>query len=90
MINNNLAILMAKRKVKISEVSKETKLSRTTLTELYYGREKGILYSTLNTICTYFSCNIEDFLIFSESEHAKILCQRKERDDLCGNGVGGE
>lgn len=90
MINNNLAILMAKRKVKISDVSKETKLSRTTLTELYYGREKGILYSTLNTICNYFLCDIEDFLVFSEDEHEKILRKRKERDDLRGNGMGRE
>lgn len=69
MINNRLAILMAERLVKITDVSKATGISRTTLTSLYYKRAKGISFDVLNELCKYFKCDICDLL-----EHKKSEC----------------
>lgn len=50
----NLSMLLAERKTKITKVSNDTGLSRTTLTALYYNKAKGIQFETLNTLCNYF------------------------------------
>lgn len=69
MVVNRLAILMAEHLVKITEVSKATGISRTTLTNLYYKRTKGISFDVLNELCKYFKCDISDLL-----EHKKNEC----------------
>lgn len=61
MLTNNLAILLAKKKKKISDCSKETGISRTTLTALYYNKEKGVTYETLENLLNYFDIAVEDF-----------------------------
>ena len=40
MINNNFSKLLGERLLKISKVSEETGISRTTLTNLYYRRNR--------------------------------------------------
>lgn len=55
MLKCNLAILLAERNLKITKVSKDTGISRTTLTSLYYNNAKGIQFETLNTLCQYLS-----------------------------------
>lgn len=69
MVDNRLAILMAERLVKITEISKVTGISRTTLTNLYYKRAKGISFNVLNELCEYFKCDICDLF-----EHKKSEC----------------
>ncbi|MDO5398572.1 MAG: helix-turn-helix transcriptional regulator [bacterium] len=55
MIISNLAVLLAERGLKITKVSRDTKISRTTLTALCSGGEKvkGVQFDTLNTLCSY-------------------------------------
>ena len=62
MIRNELAILMAKKKIKITEISKRTGISRTTLTSLYYERARGISFETIEELCKFFKCDIKDLL----------------------------
>lgn len=62
MIDNNLAIMMAERFKKISDVSKETGISRTTLTNIYYKKSKSISTETLEKLCLYLDCDIGEFL----------------------------
>lgn len=66
MIYCNLAGLMANKKVNISEVSRDTKLSRTTLTALYYNEFKGIQIDTADTLCRYFNVGMDRVFIFSK------------------------
>lgn len=68
MIKSNLSILLAKQKLKISDVSRETGISRTTLTALYYEHGKGVQFETLRILCNYFKCNVGDILEFVESK----------------------
>lgn len=60
MVCNNLSRIMGERLEKITTVSKETGISRTTLTNLYYKRAKNISFKTIDTLCEYFECGIGD------------------------------
>ena len=53
MIRCNLAVLLAERNLKISKVSKDTGISRTTLTSLNSNYSQGIQFDTMNTLCLY-------------------------------------
>ena len=55
MIACNLQVLLAKKGLKIAKVSRDTKISRTTLTALCSNTStpKGIRFETINTLCTY-------------------------------------
>lgn len=60
MIKCNLAVLLAERNLKISELSKRTGISRTTLTALAQNQSKGIQFDTFDTICTYLKVSPND------------------------------
>lgn len=62
MVDNNLAILMAKRLEKITTVAQNTGISRTTLTSIYFKRCKSITNDTLEKLCKYFQCDIGDLI----------------------------
>lgn len=62
MIRNNLKELMKIRNVKTSEVAKATGVSRISINNIKENRTNGINYKTLNALCKYFKCNIEDIL----------------------------
>ena len=53
MIRFNLSLLLTERNLKITKVSHDTGISRTTLTYLYYNYAKGIQLDTLNLLCNY-------------------------------------
>lgn len=63
MIRSNLAVLLAERNLKITKVSKDTGISRTTLTTLSNNNSQGIQFDTLNTLCMYLK--IEPNQLFS-------------------------
>lgn len=68
MIRNNLSTLMGARRLKISEVSTATGITRQTLTTLYYERGRGIAYDTLETLCRYLGIQPGDLLYMTEDE----------------------
>lgn len=57
MIRCNLAILLAERNLRITKVSKDTGISRTTLTSLSSNKAQGIQFDTINTLCNYLNVN---------------------------------
>ncbi len=58
MIICNLEALLKERKLKISKVSADTKISRTTLTALCNNTTKGIQFDTANTLCIYLNVDM--------------------------------
>lgn len=64
MIMSNLSTILGQKKIKISKVIKDTKISRPTLTALYYNHSKGINFDTLNTLCNYLQVSVSDILSF--------------------------
>ena len=65
MIINNLSVLLAERNLKITKVSRDTEISRTTLTALTNNRSSGMQLDTLNTLCNYLHVNPGDILLYA-------------------------
>lgn len=63
-IRNNLAVLLADRRLKITQVSLETGISRNTLTSVYYNRNKMIQLYTLDTLCQYLGITPGEFFAY--------------------------
>lgn len=75
MIICNLAVLLAERKLKISKVSADTSISRTTLTALYYNEGKGIQYDTANLLCIYLGVNMGELFTVLPFDLSVEECQ---------------
>lgn len=71
MINNHLSRLLGENLIKISDISKGTGISRTTLTRLYYRRAKGITFDVLDRLCKYLCCSVGDVIEYIEDEGTK-------------------
>lgn len=65
MVKCNLSVLLAEKRLTISKVSKDTGLSRTTLTALSTGSSSGIQFDTLDTLCTYLNVTPERLFAFA-------------------------
>ncbi|MDU7066726.1 MAG: helix-turn-helix transcriptional regulator [Clostridium perfringens] len=64
MIRCNLSILLAERNLKITQVSKDTGISRTTLTSLSNNYSQGIQFDTINTLCNYLKVTPEQLITY--------------------------
>ena len=76
MIYSNLAVLLAERDLSITKVSKDTGISRTTLTSLCSNHGQGIQFDTLNTLCIYLGVTPDKLIAFApvniEISHIEI------------------
>ena len=59
-IASNLHWLMFRKDVSISEVSRSTGISRTTITALYRRRSKAVSFEVIEKLCRYFECDVGD------------------------------
>ncbi|WP_249645832.1 MULTISPECIES: helix-turn-helix transcriptional regulator [unclassified Lysinibacillus] len=57
-MQNNFRVILAKKELTITDVSKATGISRTTLNSLFYKRAKGIQFQTLLALCKFLNCDI--------------------------------
>lgn len=64
MIYCNLTVLLAERRMKISSVSAETGISRTTLTALCQNAMKGVQTDTVNELCMYLNIGVGELFSF--------------------------
>ena len=62
-LKNELAVLMARKKIRIKQLSRMTGISRTTLTSIYYNREKVISYAVIEKLCQALECSLNDLII---------------------------
>lgn len=65
MIRCNLSVLLAERNLRITKVSKDTGISRTTLTSLSSNKAQGIQFDTINTLCNYLNVNPNQLITHS-------------------------
>ena len=61
-MKNNLRVILAKQRKKVSDVAKATGISKTTLTSLYYERTKNPETATLLKIADYLGVTIDELL----------------------------
>lgn len=64
MLFTNLAVLLAERNLKITKLSNDTGISRTTLTALCNNYSQGIQFDTLNKLCSYLNVQPKDFFVY--------------------------
>jgi len=62
LVDNKFSKLLGIKREKIAKVSRETGISRSTLTNLYYNKSRAISFDVVEKLCCYFSCQIGDLL----------------------------
>lgn len=67
MIKCNLSRLMGEKKLKISDVAKDTGINRGTITRLYHETAVRVDFEVLEKLCVYLKCDISDLLELDES-----------------------
>ena len=62
MIKCHLSRLLGERKLKISDVARDTGLNRGTLTRLYHETAERVELDVLSALCRYLGCGIGELL----------------------------
>ena len=69
MIIVNLDVMLAKRKMSLTELSEAVVLTLANLSVLKTGKAKAIRFSTLDAICKALDCQPGDILEYREGEN---------------------
>ena len=67
MITVNLDIMLARRKMSLTELSERVGITMATLSVLKTGKAKAIRFSTLEALCRALGCQPGDILEYSEA-----------------------
>ena len=67
-IRINLDVMMAKRKIGLTELAKEVDITLANLSILKNGKAKAVRLETLNAICKALQCQPGDILEYIEEE----------------------
>lgn len=70
MIRCHFARLLGERKLKISDVARDTGINRGTLTRLYYETAERVELDVLDKLCNFFGVDLPE-LLERQSEKAK-------------------
>ena len=68
MIRCHLSRLLGERKLKISDVARDTGINRGTLTRLYYETAERIELDAINRLYQYLNMAVADLLEYQESK----------------------
>lgn len=66
MIKCHLSRLMGERKLKISDVARDTGINRGTITRLYQETAVRVEFDVLESLCKYLQCDLGDLLELEE------------------------
>jgi len=61
-IKCHLSRVLGERRIKISDVARDTGLNRGTLTRLYHETAERVELNVLDTLCNYLKCDLLDLL----------------------------
>lgn len=65
----NLDVMLAKRKMSLTELSEKVDITMANLSILKKGKAKAIRFSTLEKICAVLDCQPGDILEYQEKEN---------------------
>lgn len=68
MIRVDLDVMLAKRKMSMTELSNLVGITLPNLSILKTGKAKAVRFSTLNDICRALNCQPGDILVYEEDE----------------------
>jgi putative transcriptional regulator len=70
----NLDVMLAKRKMSLTELSEKVDITLANLSILKSGKAKAVRFSTLEAICEVLECQPGDLLEFvNETEYRKLI-----------------
>lgn len=72
MIKCHLSRLMGEKKLKVADIARDLGLHRNTITLLYDETATRVDLETLNKLCVYFGCRVEDILEFIPDEKSGV------------------
>lgn len=64
MIKSNIAVLLAERKLKMSDLAKETGINRGTIQRMYHDEASRIELEVMNKMCEFFDCTPGDLFTY--------------------------
>lgn len=70
-IRMNLDVMMAKRKIGLTELSKEVDITMANLSILKNNKAKAIRFTTLDALCKALQCQPGDLIEYVEEEEEK-------------------
>lgn len=62
MIKCHLSRILGERRLKIADVVRDTGINRGTLTRLYHEQAQRVELDTINELCRYLDCQVQDIL----------------------------
>jgi putative transcriptional regulator len=66
-----LHVLMGEHKIRsISQLSKETGLSRPTLTKIYENETFRVEFETIEKLCDFFNCDISELMYIDKTKNS--------------------
>lgn len=68
MIRIDLDVMLARRKMSVTELSTRVGITMANLSILKNGKAKAIRFSTLEAICRELNCQVGDILIYEPDE----------------------
>ena len=71
MIRVDLDVMLARRKMSVTELSQRVGITMANLSILKTGKAKAIRFSTLEAICKALSCQPGDILVYEETENGQ-------------------
>ena len=92
MLIPNLSVLLAERRLTITQTARDTGISRTTLTALCCHGAKGVQFDTLNTLCQYLKVTPDALFIYRPFDLSLETEGLPGRSTVCFNvsRTGGE
>ena len=73
MIEINLDVMMAKRKISLKELSEKVGITEANLSILKNNKAKAIRFSTLEALCQVLKCQPADLMEYKSEESSDIL-----------------
>ncbi len=73
MINSNLAVLLAERKMKVADLVRSTGINKSTLHKLYNDESVRIDFETIDKICIALNIEVGDLLVFKNINENQCL-----------------
>lgn len=73
MIKCHLSRLLGERKLKISDLSRDTGINRGTATRLYHETAERVEIEVINLLCKYFNCSVSEIFEYIPDRDALIL-----------------
>lgn len=66
MIKCHLSRMLGERKLKITDVARDTGINRGTITRLYHENASRVELDVIDELCRYFGCEVGDLLEYIE------------------------